>query len=144
MVSTEMHPGCNFTLNYRPPSSTERNYQKWSFSLYLVFGFGHCSAVVAALPPRLADEIWKWNQRREKMSVCGVSGQGNRGAGRRMAQMCWQKDPAVSHPPCGTVTSTRSDQLRLFLSPCPGVSWPRAGSVQQLDQHWGLVSAGVC
>lgn len=54
-----MHPGHNFTLNYRSRSSTERNYQKCSFSMYLVLGFGHCSGLVAALQPRLADEIWK-------------------------------------------------------------------------------------
>lgn len=74
-----MHPGCNFTLNYRSHSSTERNYKKKksSFSMDLVFGSGHCSDAVAALQPRLAERTWKVEPARDKINVSVLSGQGN-------------------------------------------------------------------
>lgn len=58
----------------------------------------------------------KWNQRRDKATVSVLSGQGKRGAGRRVSQMCWQKDLAVSCPPCRAVASTGSEQPQLFLA----------------------------
>lgn len=134
-----MRPGCNFTLNCRSHSPTERNYPKCAFSVRLGFGFGRCSL------PRLALRAGERNRRRDKLIVSGLSGQGNRGAGGRESQMRWQKDRALSCPRAGLSPAWGQLSCSFFCPPEHRESTPNPSTCYFKAQHrvW-LCPLGVC